>query len=149
MKLFSDERKLKAQEHLEKIQEIENKIRRKLTEKRRWFELATNTAPNMSDDVRVQSSGSKEKMANAVVKGVYDDSIIDLQVAKLTAQRQEIIDVIESLPEPYCDILYRIYVEYTPLKDLSYIRNENYQVTCNKRGEGLLLVYDVINNNKQ
>ena len=148
MKLFSDERKLEAKEYLERIQGIENKIRRKLAEKRRWFELATNTASNMSDDVRVQSSGSKEKMADAVVKGLVDDAAIDKYIEELKAERQEIIDVIERIPEPYSDILYRMYVEYTPLKEVAYIRNENSHVTSNRHGAGLLMIYDVINNNK-
>ena len=146
MNVFSDDRKTKAQDHLEKIQEIENKIRRKMVEKRRWFELATNTASNMSDDVRVQSSGSKEKMADAVVKGLVDDENIDKEIEKLKAERQEIIDLIESLPEPYCDILYRVYVEYESLKSVSYIRNESYNHTCKLHGIAALLVYNKLNN---
>lgn len=149
MKLFSDERKLEAKEYLEKIQGIENKIRRKLAEKRRWFELATNTASKLSDDVKIQSSGSKEKMADVIVTGIVDDDEIDKEIAKLKAERQEIIDLIESLPEPYCDILYRLYVGYEELKEVAYIRKENHHVTSNKHGAGLLKVYDIINGNKQ
>lgn len=149
MKLYSDERKIKAHKYLKRIKEIENKIRRKMVEKRRWFELATNTASNMSDDVRVQSSGKKEKMADVVVTGVFKEEKYDKEIAKLNAERQAIIDVIESLPEPYCDILYRLYVEHQSLKEAAFERKDNYHVTSNRRGAGLLMVYDVVNNNKQ
>ena len=144
MKCFVDERKNEAQKYLEQISGIEDKIRRKLSEKRRWFEIATNTASNMSDDVKVQSSGSKEKMADAIVTGIVDDGKIDKEIAKLKAQRQKIVDLIESLPEPYSDVLYRVYVEYQMLKEVSYSRKESYSLISKVHSIGLIMVYDLL-----
>lgn len=132
-----------AKEHLEQIRDIEINIRHLFVEKRRWFELATNITPGMNGE-RVQSSGSKQKMADAITSGLDDDRKTDQQISELKAKRQEIINDIWSLKEPYKDILYRVYVEYQTLKEVAYERKESYSWITTAHGIALKKIADIL-----
>lgn len=136
-----------AKAYLEEIKNIETKIRHLGAEKRRWFDLATSITPQMGGE-RVQSSGNKQKMADAVIDGIFDDGQIEKRIAELKAQRQEIIDVIESLPEMHSDILYRVYVEYQTLKEVAYARKQTYSWITTAHGIALKEVADILESEK-
>ena len=134
-------------EHLEQIQDIEIEIRHLGVEKRRWMELATNITPGMNGE-RVQSSGSKQKMADTINSGVDDDKEIDRQIDELKAKRQGIINDIWSLKNPYKDILYRVYVEYQTLKEVAYERKESYSWITTAHGIALKKIAGILESRK-
>lgn len=136
-----------AKAYLEQIRNIETKIRHLGVEKRRWFDLATNITPNMSSE-RVQSSGSNSRMADTIINGILDDGKIDERIAALKAQRQEIIDTIESLSELYSDILHRVYVEYQTLKEVAAERKQTYSWITTAHGLALKAVADILESRK-
>ena len=104
-----------AKAHLGEIKRIDTLIQNKRREKLYWQEVmmerATSTTTQMSAD-RVQSSGSKHKMADTVDSCVDRVRKIENRIKELFAEMDEIIADIEGLPEMESDILHKVYVQY-------------------------------------
>jgi uncharacterized coiled-coil DUF342 family protein len=139
---------MNAQSYLKRIKWIETQIRHRNVEKRRWRELATNITASM-DGERVSSSGNKQRMASAIESGIDKERLLNQQIKELSAERQEIIDTIEMLPEDESDILYRAYVEYQPLKEVAYARKEAYSTITGKHGTALRHIQEILNSREK
>lgn len=100
---------MKSKEYLLQVQKLDRMIENKLEEVEHWKNIATSTAIN-NDSERVQSSGSKEKMADTVCKYLTMESEINAVIDKLVDTRQEIIETIELLNADEYDLLYKMYV---------------------------------------
>ena len=100
---------MKSKEYLLQVQKLDRMIENKLEEVEHWKNIATSTAIS-SDGERVQSSGSKEKMADTVCKYLTMESEINAVIDKLVDTRQEIIETIELLNADEYDLLYKMYV---------------------------------------
>jgi hypothetical protein len=71
------EKKSNAQVFLERVETLDAVIENKLIELRQWKDVALNITANMGGE-RVQSTGSKSKMADAVEKCILiEDEIAD------------------------------------------------------------------------
>lgn len=118
-----------AREYLGKIEAIEMQIKILYAEKKRDAEItlenATSISSKMSED-RVQSSSDLQRMESKIVDGVDKDNDYDRQIEELKAERQEIINVILSLPALSSYILYRKYVEKQNLKEIAFVLNKSY-----------------------
>lgn len=117
-----------AKAYLSRIKELSTKIKNKnyligCLEKEA-LERATNITANISGE-RVQSSGSKQRMADAVDRG--RDRIIKLekQRSRMEAEMDAIIADIDSLPERESDILHKVYVQNMSLKEVAATRGES------------------------
>lgn len=73
-------KKSETQIFLEQVRRFDTMIQNKLIEKQQWMEMATSITAN-TDGERVQSSGAKSKMADAVIKCV--DKTLWLEVIAL------------------------------------------------------------------
>lgn len=135
---------MNAQSYLKRIKWIETQIRHRTVEKRRWMELATSITTSTDGD-RVKSSGNKQRMAVAIERGIDRERWLNKQIKELSAERQEIVDTIEMLREDECDILYRAYVEYQPLKEVAYARGEAYSTITGKHGSALRHIQEILN----
>lgn len=113
---------MNARTYLNQIRLIETRIQHKKVEKKRWMELATGLSVGMGE--RVSSSGNKQRMATAIENGIDKDCRIDFQIKELIAQREEIINTIEQLPEREADVLYQKYVSGKKLKEIEFERSE-------------------------
>ena len=78
---------------------IDSILTNKLIEQRQWKDVALGITANMGGE-RVQSSGSKSKMADALDKCVDMEAEIDAQVDRLIAAKREVIATIEKLDSP-------------------------------------------------
>ena len=118
-----------AREYLGKIEAIEMQIKILYAEKKRDAEItlenATSISSKMSED-RVQSSSDLQRMESKIVDGIDKDNDYDRQIEELKAERQEIINVILSLPALSSYILYRKYVEKQNLKEIAFVLNKSY-----------------------
>lgn len=103
---------MNAKAFLNQIKKLDRMIENKQNERERWLMLACNTTAGAAPDtgVRVQSSGSKQRMADAVIRSVDIEAEISTTIAKLYAARQQIIGVIEQLPTEEYDLLHKLYV---------------------------------------
>lgn len=140
-----------AKAWLKEIKRIDTLIQNKRSEKRYWedimYERATNTTPQMSGD-RVQSSGSKHKMADTVDSCVDRVRMIEQRIQALFAEMDEIIAVIDSLPERESDILHKVYVQYMSLKEVAASRGESKSTVETNHGIALKMVSDILEKRK-
>lgn len=107
-----------AVHYLENYRKLETMVANKRKEKLRKLEQATDITSKLTD-IKVNSSGSKQKVADAVI----DCVAIDKRIAELEAQMQEIIDTIEKLPELQYDILHKRYIQYWTTEEIAESRS--------------------------
>lgn len=136
-----------AKKYLEQIKRIKTLIKNKTAEKLIWettmMELATNITPQMSGD-RVQSSGSKQKMADTVDSGVDRIRRMEQRIEELYAEMDSIIQTIEMLPEDKSDVLHMVYVQDKSLKEVAASRGESYSWVATNHGIALKMVSDIL-----
>lgn len=140
-----------TKEQLSEIKRLDTLIQNKTAEKKKWetitMELATNVTANMNGE-RVQSSGSKHKMADTVDSGVDRVRRIEKRIAELYEEMDRLIAVIDSLPETYSDILHKVYVQYMSLKEVAASRNEAYSTVATNHGIALKLASNILRQQK-
>lgn len=140
-----------AKAYLGEIKRIDTLIKNKRREKDYWqkemMERATNITPQMSSE-RVQSSGSKHKMADTVDSCTDRVRKIEKRIQELFDEMDEIIAVIESLPERESDILHKVYVQYMSLKEVAASRGESKSTVETNHGIALKMVSDILEKRK-
>ena len=117
---------------------IDLRIKNKLIEKQQWRDLALTITSNM-DVVKVQSSGSKDKMASAVEVCVDVEDEILREVICLRDEKKKVTQTIEKLYSPTeYDVLHLRFIQYKTLQDIADQYGKDYgwaKVTC-KRAVG-------------
>lgn len=140
-----------AKEYLQRIENIDILIRNKSIEKAQHHALmmdrATTITANMSGE-RVQSSGSKHRMADTVDEKLSYIQKIDKRIAELEAEKEEIISTIELLPTDEYDILHKCYVQRMSLKQVSAERDESYSSTTTTHGIALTKLAAILEKRK-
>lgn len=99
-----------AKKFLKQLQKIDKMIVNKEKEILQWKTIAESTTAKLGGE-RVQSSGSHDKMADAVCK--YTSIIDDVKKYRddLVQKRIDVIGTIEQLANPYeYDVLHKMYV---------------------------------------
>lgn len=101
-----------AKKFLMQVKKLDRMIENKREERDQWLLLATNiTAGDApATGVRVQTSGSQQKMADAIDRSIDIGAQIEQTIRRLFEARQEIISVIEQLSAVEYDLLHRLYV---------------------------------------
>lgn len=129
---------------LSQVKKLDLQIKNKLIEKQQWKEIALGITANM-DGERVQSSGAKDKMASAVEKCVDMEAEIDGLIDKLIDTKKEVIQVIESLDNPYYyDLLHRIYIQFMSFEEIADHYNRDYTTITTAHGRALKNVQALI-----
>lgn len=133
-----------AQVYLSSVEKQDAVIRNKLIEKQMWKELALGITANMEGE-RVQSSGTKSKMSDAVDKCVDVEAEIDELVDKLIDLKKEVTGVIEQVESPtYYNLLHMRYIQYIPLKDIADLWKTEYTNVTTAHGKALKQVQEII-----
>jgi hypothetical protein len=126
-------KKSEAQIFLEQVEKLDAIITNKLIEQRQWHDIALGITANMGGE-RVQSSGTKDKMASAVTKCVDMETEIDSLVDKLIDTKKEVVQTIEQLYSPTeYNVLHMRYIQYLSLQDIADHYGKDYdwaKVTC-------------------
>lgn len=117
---------MKAEEYLQQIEKIDCIILNKLREREQWEDMAKSITSQMGGE-RVQSSGSKEKMANAVVEVVE----IDKQIQMYKDLKKEVISVIERLNVKEYDFAHKVYVQHLTLREVAKQEGKSYTWATN------------------
>lgn len=129
-----------VKEYLFRIDDIDTRIRNKHIEKAQHYALmwdnATSITANMSGE-RVQSSGSKQRMADTVDDKLTYIQNIEKRIAELEEEKKEIISTIEMLPKDEYDIIHKCYVQNMLLKRVALERKESYSSTTTMHGTAL------------
>ena len=127
---------MNAKDYLQRVRKIDRLIENKLAEALHWKTVAMGTSTN-SEGERVQSSGSKQKMADAVAKYVDIESEINAEIDKLANVRREIVLTIEALPVDEYDMLYQVYVNCKELQDVATDMDKSYSWATTIHGRAL------------
>lgn len=139
------EKKSKAQMFLERVEMFDTIIENKLIEQRQWKSLALNITANM-DGERVQSSGTKSKMADAVERCVDIEGEIADAVDKLITEKQQVVRTIEKLYSPTeYKILHMRYIQHISLTDIANNLNREYTWVTTTHGRALKNVQNILN----
>lgn len=132
----------KAKDFLMSAKKIDTIVTNKIIEKQQWESIAENITVQLGE--RVQSSGSKEKMADAINRFVDLEKEINESIAKLISRKKEIISVIEQLPVDQYDILHKIYIQYKDMYDVAEQSGKSYSWAASLHGEALKSVQNIL-----
>lgn len=137
-------KKSETQIYLEQVRRLDTMIQNKLIEKQQWMEIATSITAN-TDGERVQSSGAKEKMADAVIKCVDMEAEIDRLVDKLIDTKKEVIQTIEQLNSPIeYNLLHMRYIQYKSLQEIADYYRKDYGWATTTHGRALRSVENIL-----
>lgn len=100
---------MKAQEYLRQIEKINSLIECTQAEIDFWKAMATKTTVNL-DGERVQSSGVKDSISEAVCKYVEKEKELDSYIDQLANTKREIIETIRQLPVNEYKVLHKKYI---------------------------------------
>ena len=135
---------MKAQEFLRQVRKLDLQITNKLIEQQQWRDIALGITANM-DGERVQSSGGKSKMAEAVDKCVDIEAEIDGLVDKLIDTKKEVIQTIEQLDSPTeYDVLHRRYIQFQGLQDIADHYRKDYGWATTTHGRALKSLQEIL-----
>lgn len=134
---------IRAKEYLLQLKKLNCLIHNKMIEKRQWFEIATGISPNMGGE-RVQSSGSQQKMANAMNRYIDIEKEIDATIDKLVDAKRDVISVIEQLDATEYDLLHKIYVQGRELQDVADDYSKSYSWVTTVHGQALKSVQSIL-----
>lgn len=137
-------KKSEAQRYLEQIEKLETLIENKLIEKNRWMEIAMGITANMEGE-RVQSSGTKNKMGDAVSKCVDIEAEIDRYIDELVDKKKRVTQVIESLESiNEYKVLHMRYIQFIELAEIADHFGKEYSWATTTHGRALKSVQRIL-----
>lgn len=139
---------MNAKDYLLQIQKLDKLIENKLQEVAHWKAVATGTTVCSEGD-RVQSSGSKQKMADAICRYMQMEDEINAAIDKLVDTKQEIIETIEQLHIDEYDLLHKIYVQKKELYEAAVEMDRSYRWATSVHGRALANVQKILNERKE
>ena len=140
--------KSEAQIYLEQVEMADAIITNKLIEQQQWREIALGITANM-DGERVQSSGAKSKMADAVNRCVDMEAEIDRAVDRLIDIKREVVAALEQLDNPsYYKLLHDRYIKYIDLVDIAEKEHRDYTAITTAHGRALAMVQEILDKKK-
>lgn len=102
-----------AENWLNQIKKLEQLIDAKLAERDRLVALATDISPKPIDGMPFSNTGMvPQKMQNAVIDLIELAKEIEKLVARYIKKKQEIVAVLEKLPEKEYGVLHRHYIRH-------------------------------------
>lgn len=129
---------------LEQVEMLDTMVKNKLIERQQWRDLALCITANM-DGERVQSSGSKSKMADAVDRCVDAEAEIDKAVQDLVAKKRQVTQLIERVDSPiWYNLLHMRYIQHRGLQYIADHYNMDYGWATTTHGRALANVQAII-----
>lgn len=134
---------MEVKEFLSRVKRIDLQIRNKLIEQQQWRDIALGITANM-DGERVQSSGSKSKMSDAIEKCVDMEAEIDALIDKLIDTKREVVKTIEQLDSPTeYNVLHMKYIQGKSLQEISDHYGKDYTWATTTHGRALKNVQEI------
>ncbi|MBR4973289.1 MAG: DUF1492 domain-containing protein [Clostridia bacterium] len=133
-----------AKSFLREVELLDIKIRNKLIEREQWKDIAFGITASIGGE-RVQSSGSQQKMADAIVKCVDMETEIDRLIDELIDSKKKVIETIEKLYSPTeYKILHLRYIQYISLTDIADMLGKEYTWVTTTHGRALKSVQNIL-----
>lgn len=125
-----------AQDYLKSIRKKDSIIRNKLIEREQLRDIALSITPQTSGE-RVQSSGSKQSMANAIDKCVDMDAEINRLIDELVDLKQKAGKMIEKLDMEKYDVLHKTYFQFMSFDEIAAVKNRSKSWATTVHGRAL------------
>lgn len=139
-------KKNKAQEYLEQVEKINAKIENKMAEAEQWRDVALGVTAS-TDGERVQSSGSKQKMANAIDRVIDLQEEINAMIDKLIDVKKEIIETIEQLNATEYDVLHKRYIQGMTFDEIGAAKHKSKSWATTVHGRALQSLNKLLDEN--
>lgn len=136
-------KKTKAQEFLEQVPKLNAMIENKMAEKAQWRGVAHGITTNTEGE-RVQSSGSQQKMADAVCKIVDLEQEINDLIDRLIDTKQTIIETIELLNATEYDVLHKRYIQGMTFDEIGAAKGKSKSWATTVHGRALQSLNGII-----
>ena len=118
---------MRAKDYLERIELMDAKINTRVEELESLNVLATKTTSVMGGD-RVQSSGSKQKMADCVTRIVDMRNEINADIDAFVNYKQKALKIMDAHCTPDClNLLYARYFQYKSWEVIAVELNYTYK----------------------
>lgn len=134
---------MKAKEYLLQIRKIDRLVENKIAELEHWQAIATGTT-TFSDGDRVQSTGNKYKMEDAIIKCIEINNEINSEIDRLVDTRKEVISTIERLKPDEYDVLHKIYVQNKDFQEIATAKKMSYSWVTTKHGRALASLQKIL-----
>ena len=140
---------MEAKEFLKQVEKLDVRIANKLIEQRQWKDIALGITANMNGE-RVQSSGSKSKLMDAVIKCVDMEAEIDSLVDNLIDTKKEVIQTIERLDSATeYNVLHMRYIQFKDLQEIADHYGKEYGWATTTHGRALRHLQEILDGEGQ
>lgn len=129
-------KKNRAQEYLEQVDKLNAMIENKAAEVKQWRDVALGITTNTEGE-RVQSSGSQQKMSDAIDRVVDLQAEINSMIDRLIGLKQEIIKTIELLNATEYDVLHKRYIQGMTFDEIGAVKNKSKSWATTVHGRAL------------
>lgn len=129
-------KKNKAQEYLEQVDKLNAMIENKMAEVKQWRDVALGITTNTEGE-RVQSSGSQQKMADAINRVIDLQAEINSMIDRLIDLKQEIIKTIELLNATEYDVLHKRYIQGMTFDEIGAAKHKSKSWATTVHGRAL------------
>lgn len=133
-----------AKEYLLKITYLDSKIESNKESVKRYKESAENKISNLTPN-KVQTSTSKEKMADAVCNYSDLERIIKVDEEK----KQKIIDTIGQLSPHESTVLHKCYVDNKTLPEIANELSRSYSWVSKKHSSGIRNIQNILDSREK
>lgn len=127
---------LKAQEYLKQYKKQQSIIANCLAEVERWKDIALCITGNTEGE-RVQSSGSKQRMADAIDEYTDIKAEIKKEIADAEEIQREIKKTIKELKEAEYDVLHKVYIQGMEYKEIAAAKGKSVSWATSMHGNAL------------
>ena len=134
---------MNAKTFLKQLEKLDTIINNKMIERTQWLEIALGVTAH-SEGERVQSSGSQQKMADAVDRCVDMEREIDDLIDRLIDLKRDVTSVIEQLPVAEYDVLHKLYIQHMTLYDVAEAKGKTYSWVTSIHGRALKNVQNIL-----
>ena len=135
---------LDAKSYLKQPEKLDALIKNKLIEKQQWRDIALGITANMGGE-RVQSSGSKSKMSDALDKVVDMETEIDRLIDRYIDIKKDVVTTIEQLDIVMeYNIMHMRYIQYMSFQEIADHFGRDYTWATTAHGRALKSVQAIL-----
>lgn len=104
---------MNAENWLNQVRKLDQLIDAKIAERNRLIALATDISPKPMDGMPHSNSGTvSQRMQNAVINLILLEQELNKIIDKYVDYKQEVVKVLETLPDKEYGVLHRHYIRY-------------------------------------
>ena len=104
---------MNAEKWLNQVRKLDELVDAKIAERERLYAIATDISPRPMDGMPFSNTGTvSQRMPDAVIKLIELAKEIDILVDKYIDKKQEVLSVLEKLPDKEYGVLHRHYIQY-------------------------------------